>query len=304
LTAGRTISEIAADHGFEEPVLANLFDYIKLRTNFLDSVEDLTATLPVGLYYHDPFAAHLLDQYVGAYGPCLVELDRVLKDPSAGAELADLECHAQAFAGADQGPANREMLQILNELDVERVTDVGCGTGGLLIDFAGSRPTARGWGLDLNHAAVKTACGRIVNGGLDNRLMVFAGDSLAVKTVLPAEALEDTQVIIAVSVGNAFFGGNPARSIVTWLMALRDAFPGRLLLLRDYYGRLGFPSTDPSYFRRGLLHDVAQLLTGQGVPPYDLKTWRILLDEADCVLIKAFEGEDAEVAHFLYLIQL
>jgi hypothetical protein len=53
-----------------------------------------------------------------------------------------------------------------------------------------------------------------------------------------------------------------------------------------------------------MMHDVAQALTAQGIPPVDSSGWRMLLEAGGATVVKAFEGEHGEVAHFVYLVQL
>ena len=76
------------------------------------------------------------------------------------------------------------------------------------------------------------------------------------------------------------------------------------MLLGDYFGSLGHPLDDPASHTRGLFHDVAQLLSDQGIPPGSLEQWAEVLQRNCCTLIRAFEGEGGDMRRFILLLQL
>ena len=80
---------------------------------------------------------------------------------------------------------------------------------------------------------------------------------------------------------------------------LRQALPGRPLLLSDYYGRLG---SDAEEQRETLLHDFVQLISGQGVPPPGLDEWRAIYAEAGCRLAHVIE--DQTTTQFVRIVVL
>ncbi|MFM0380087.1 class I SAM-dependent methyltransferase [Paraburkholderia strydomiana] len=306
LKGGRPMEAISADFGYDVVTMNFLATYVRRRT--CDVMPSQDTGQPVE--NHSPsvdwqFIGHLLDQYVGAFGPCIGALDRVVVDPKVGAQRIDWVRHARAFAGADRGAANRFPLRLLAQLGVDRVIDLGCGSGGFLLDFVEGQVSARAWGLDSNPAAIDAGRRAAHSSCLEGRVTFLVGDVCTPATHIDAETLDTIQVITAFNVANAFFGADPAKTIGSWLAAMRSTFPNRLLLMGDYYGRLN-ACDDPvdHRFRRTLFHDVAQLLTGQGVPPVSVDAWREILRAAGCTLVKAFEGEHDEVAHFVYLIQL
>lgn len=307
LAAGRSVDEVAGEWGFDAAMLRALVAYVQKRTFGVLPSDPARYAAPdePSPIIDSEFLGHLLDQYVGAFGPCLADLDHVLADPAAGARRVDWIRHAKAFAGADRGTTNQLPLRLLAQLGINRIVDVGCGSGGFLLDFATQCLSARAWGIDSNSAAVEAGRRAAQVSGLSDRVTFCLGDALDVARRLDPEALETVQVITAFNVANTFFGRDASRDIGSWLSALRQAFPDRFLVLGDYYGRLNVPEDRDSHrFRRALVHDVAQVLTGQGVPPMDIEAWRRILDAAGCTLVKAFEGEHDEVAHFVYLVQL
>jgi hypothetical protein len=87
---------------------------------------------------------------------------------------------------------------------------------------------------------------------------------------------------------------------VKWLRGLRQVLPGRPLLIADYYGRLGQKRVRLS--RETLLHDFAQVISGQGVPPANASQWRAIYSRAGCQLIHIIE--DKTTTRFIHILRL
>jgi hypothetical protein len=105
------------------------------------------------------------------------------------------------------------------------------------------------------------------------------------------------QSIAACQLANEMFGAGPSGAIA-WLRGLRRTLPGRPLLICDYYGRLG--SRHRNVRREILLHDYAQLISGQGVPPTDRRQWQAIYSEAGCRLVHAIE--DSASTLFVHIV--
>jgi hypothetical protein len=128
LSKGATVDALSAELGYERDRLAALLNYLSLRSDVVKKT---------ALGYHvaaeDPetqFALHLLDQYVGAYGPCLEALPDILAGRVDGGALVDQDRHAAAFARADRNQADLDTLRLLSELRIKNLVDLGCGTAG------------------------------------------------------------------------------------------------------------------------------------------------------------------------------
>ncbi|WP_416758465.1 methyltransferase domain-containing protein [Pseudomonas sp. BNK-6] len=307
LTKDRSIEDIASEQGFDAKTFEKLTNYVRQRMYGVFPIKGATsAGSDTSISTIDPlFLGHLLDQYIGAFGPCLESLHQILASPSIGAQKVNWQRHAQAFSKADRGITNSFMLNLLSQLNVTKLIDLGCGSGGLLLDFATQNTSIQAWGIDTNIAAIQMAQTVSQASNLDDRVKFYHGNALDISKHLEPNTLEEIQIITASNLANTFFGNESFESIHSWLYNLKSTFPNRLLLLSDYYGRLGTVEDRESLrFRRTLFHDVAQVLTGQGVPPKNIETWRKILKDADCTLVKAFESEHEEVAHFSYIIQL
>ena len=302
LDSGATVPDLCDEFGLLPERIAPLLEYLSLRSDVVRKTAEGFA-----VDADDPetqFALHLLDQYAGAYGPCLSQLPDILSGDADGRALVDLSRHARAFARADRYQADPDILRLLGELGVTSFVDLGCGTAGLMIEHALGHQGSRCIGVDASAPAIAEARRRIAENGLSDRVRVVEGDVCRIADLVAADDRDSVQCLVATSVANAFFGEPGGTAIDAWFSALRRAFPGRIMILGDYFGSLGHPLQDPAALARGLFHDVAQVLSGQGIPPGDLDEWAKLLDRNGCTLIKAFEGEGGDMRRFILLLQL
>ncbi len=301
LAAGADVAAIAAERGFEARVLSELLEYVALRCDLVDRLgAGRFALAPAGR----TMVAHLLDQYVGGFGPCLRELGAVLRDARGGAALVDARRHAAAFARGDGAANAPEIVQLADELELGVLLDVGCGGGQLLSEIAARRPNFRGIGIDANPSVAAAARAAIARRGFAERIEIRCGDALGVARELSERQRAAVDAIAAVSVANAYSAGYPGRTIDDFLRALQALFPNRIVFVCDYYGRLGAVPDAPERFGRTLLHDVAQVVSGQGVPPADAEAWRAIYARTDCTLIAVYEDENDGIRRFLHIVQL
>jgi SAM-dependent methyltransferase len=244
-----------------------------------------------------PVAQAVIDQYVGAYGPNAAALPTILASPQLGRGLVDRARHARAFARAP-GPGAAMLPDLLRKLGLGRVLDLGCGTGGLLATMARD-PEFRGCGVDANPDMIRVAEQRLRAGGVgDRRVRLYVGDATDPATAVPDQVLRETATVVAASVLNEFFHPDPAPA-VDLLRKLRQAMPGRILVVADYYGTLGHPAGPGA---RQILHDWVQLISSQGVPPPDLDGWEEVYRQADCTLVHSIE--DGRAGVFIHLVRL
>lgn len=302
LSPKATVQELSRRFGYAPDILSGLLDFVASRTSLVHRSS--------GGYEMDPdhpdtrFALHILDQYAGAYGPCLTALPEILTGQSRGDDLIDPSRHAAAFAGADRVQVDPDVLRLLDQMQITQLLDIGCSTAGMLIEHALRHPHACCIGLDASPAATSTAAERIAAAGLEQRVRVLTGDLRDVGILLDRHQRDQVQCIVASNVLNAFFGATGGAAIDAALSALRAAFPQRFMVISDYFGTLGQPAHSRSGGQRGLVHDVAQLLSGQGVPPGDVDSWAAILARNGCTLVKAFEGDGGDVRRFILLVQM
>jgi len=277
----RSGDELAARANVDPLVVSRLLELLALRT-------DLVVQGPKGFRKGAGLgraARALINQYVGAYGPNAAALPEILASVARGRDLVNRERYALAFRDVS-GAGVALLPDLLRKLNLGTTLDLGCGTGQLLVEMARGDPRFRGFGLDINPAMVRAARQRLdTNDVADGGVRFFVGDASDPATGIPQEVLEETQVVVTASLLNEFFHPD-ASPAIRCLQALRTTMPGRVLVVADYYGSLGYVP-DPS--PQQALHDWVQLLSSQGVPPPDLSGWEYVYREAGCALVYAIE---------------
>lgn len=97
---------------------------------------------------YDSSARAAFHQYLGAYRTNAVELAAILRDPSIAEGLIDRRQHARAFEGTQTLSATM-LIDLVIQLGLNHVLDLGCGTGGMLLELAKRNPQFEGWGRRL-----------------------------------------------------------------------------------------------------------------------------------------------------------
>src|SRR5258707_9824298 len=92
------VHEVAAERGWDTAMLRTVLEYVACRTDLL--VREGARYRTTGQYGTE--VRFILDQYVGAYGPCALQISSVLRDPAAGLAAVNRERHASAFADLDR----------------------------------------------------------------------------------------------------------------------------------------------------------------------------------------------------------
>lgn len=281
--------KLAAAHGLDPAVLSGMLDFLAARTDLVSRGERGFRTGP-GL---GPAERGHIDQYLGAYGPNVAALPDILAGAVDSRSLTDRVRHARAFAGGS-GAGAALLPGLLGRLGLNHILDLGCGSGELLAELAGRDPAFRGHGVDANPGMIDAARARDLPAG---QVQFSVGDVTDPQACVPDDVRAGAEVLVASNLLNEFFGTDGAAA--GWLGRLSQAFPGRLLVVVDYYGVLGHSADPPPRFA---LHDWIQLISGQGVPPPDLDGWQSVYQQAGCQLKHAIQDSKASV--FIHLVRL
>ena len=183
-------------------------------------------------------------------------------------------------------------------MGLRSVLDLGCGPADLLIALARTDPGFRGFGVEAHRPMCARARAAVREAGVAGRVRVILGDARRPARAVPAPVAARVEAVVASQFVNEMFGAGPAAA-VSWLRALRRLLPGRWLVVADYYGRLG--SGQPADTMT-LVHDHAQLLSGQGIPPAHRRDWAALYERAGSRLVHALE--DGSSTRFIHLVAL
>ena len=296
------ISNLAEQFGCDEEQLKAVVDYLYRTTDLLKREGNRYELSPEYRAYSNSVGFHL-DKFLGAYGPPIVRFTDVLTNASAGSVRRNSKALAEAFA---QLVPHRPSLtaRVLQTWNATSLLDLGCGVGTLLIELAEADPTFEGWGIDSNPDMVKISTQRIQSASLGTRIHVAQGDVRTLdKSTLGRISLEKISFVYARSVINEFFadGGQGA---ITALGHLKRLLPGRVLLIEDYSGRLTSNQDVAQTHHHTLLQDLAQVVSGQGIPPPTLSGWARIYAAAECDLLKAYEGDNDGIIWFIHALRL
>ena len=292
LESGASARRLATRHQVDLEVLQAALDFLAARTELV--------THRSGQYYlprrYDAKARFLLLQYIGAYGRNVVDLARILRTPSSATGLIDRRQHAKAFAQITSADANL-LADIVSQLGLNHVLDLGCGTGTLLLRLGNARRDFIGWGLDNNPWMCTIARKCAATSLLKGRVKILQGDCRRLRSI-PLGITREVRNITAANVCNEFFAGGTRRA-VKWLRDVKAQFPGRTLLIADYCSVLG---TSRPCQGEIALHDFVQVISGQGLPPSTLEGWKRIYRAARCHLIHAVEMR--HTPYFVHVLRL
>jgi SAM-dependent methyltransferase len=292
--SGASVRNVALKYRLDARLLAGVLDYIAARTTLVTKAARSRFRVTPDYSRHSEF---LLDLYAGAFGKNAACVGALLRRPGTAQAMIDRKRHARAFAGSH--PEHTALAGIVRQLGFNAVLDLGCGTGRLLCELGESDTRFVGWGFDANPQMIRCAREQSRQRDLATRLKFVVGDCARPAKSIPASVFERVRAVVASQIMNEFFSDGNTRA-VTWLRAVRRALPGRPMLISDYYGRLGHVGTAPA--RETLLHDFAQLLSGQGIPPASASEWRKIYSAAGCRLVHVFE--DQRTTQFVHVVML
>ena len=292
-----TAKELATRCGVDANLLRGVLEYVAARTDLLRKTKGkFLATRD-----YAEKSRFLLDLYVGAYGRNAARLSELLHKPALAQESVDRIRHARAFAAVNGAPIGL-LPSLIVELGINRLLDLGCGAAGLLLKLQlRTRSLWAGvWRKTLRCSRWLRA--RVREAGVGRRIRLLQGDCTQLSSALPEHVKEQVGAVSACNVANEMFAATS--QVVKWLQDLRKILPGRLLLVVDYYGQLGEKQVHngSAISRATLLHDYVQLISGQGIPPVNLKQWRSIYKKAACRLLHVFE--DKPTTRFIHILSL
>lgn len=286
-----TADDVAAKHQVNQDILEATLWMLAGRTSVIRYRSGKYQTTSA----FDPLACFYLLQYAGSYGANAHQLARILRKPSAGRRLVDREQHRRAFEQM-QISGNDPLARLVLQLGFIRVLDLGCGTANMLLCLASHRKDFIGWGMDNSLQMCAAARRKIAATQNGRRIKILHADSRDLKSAISAPIVEQVEAITAKGVANEFFADGISEA-VAWLANIKALFPGRTLLIADYYGQLGFKKKPG---RVVALHDYIQLISWQGVPPPDVAGWERIYRAAKCKLIRTVE----DLPNFVHVLKL
>jgi SAM-dependent methyltransferase len=163
------------------------------------------------------------------------------------------------------------------DFELSNVVDLGCGSGGRLLDILARYPRARGIGIDIARPALAAAQADSLAAGMANRVTFVEADVLDLDE---RPEFADVELITCFMMGHDFW---PRENCVTALRRFRKVFPSvQRLLLGDATRTAEVPDSDLPVFTLGfeLGHD----LMGVFLPT--IPDWESVFEEAGWKLVR------------------
>jgi SAM-dependent methyltransferase len=311
LRAGASAEDLCDEFGFDQAAISGLLEFICQRTSLLrreQAPRPRSVGRPTILYTFDalhgayPQFGYHLRKFLGAYGAVLTNLSSCTVDPRLGPKFVDQAAFGQALQQLDV-PPNPVVCQIVQEVGVKSILELGCGTGQGLVAMAAADQRMKAVGIDQDPGTCALSMKRVLEGGFADRVQIICGDAANVAELSGDDRLRDVECVYARGFLNAMFWPSDERA-VHCLSQLSTLYPGGLLMVEDYYGRLGSTDGPIDGDLQAVLQDVAQVLTGQGIPPPTRQGWATTYAKAGCNLFHAFEGHTNQLPWFVHLVRL
>jgi SAM-dependent methyltransferase len=276
----------AAALGYQGLVFDVVLKYLVGR-GILETKGDALVLTAHGESLHNVFTRGLIRLYVGGYGPLLGNLGPALRGEVSLDDPA-VKRLARAVAGGTEDincvhtvPA---VIQMLRQSRARFVLDLGCGTGGFLVQIAKLEPSLSGIGIDVEPEAIDGARENARQQCVDGRLE-FRCAAVGTKPIdVPAELLEQVDTISCMFLLHEF-GRHGEQAIVDIVASLVRQFPGRrLIVLESDPARPPGPGQKPAAHFGQLDYWFVHPLSLQG-PPMPPEMWEQVFVNAGARLL-------------------
>jgi hypothetical protein len=177
--------------------------------------------------------------------------------------------------------------------------------GGLMARYCSGGKKRKAIGIDNNRGLCKRGNRLIENNGLKSRARIYFGDVMKMDETIPKRSLDTIEIVVANNFMNELFGGSSIKKPIEGLLIeFKKTFPGRFLVIMDYYGVFGTKRKNDPRLQHNYMHDIMQLFSGQGVPPPDYKAWNKYYSKAGCKLLHVYEGTNSGVNWFIHVTKM
>jgi SAM-dependent methyltransferase len=245
--------------GADAEVIGHMLRYLEIR-GVVESRAGEWRLLPRGAALLAELPESLIGYYVEAYGPVLNYMSARLDGTKHYSEISrDTEALGRRCEVLFRSFGTKLVADLIEEHGARSVVDLGCGTGGLVLDLCAQYPGLTGLGLDIATDAIDYAKQRAADLGLADRASFIVADAFAPE-LWPRAAVDADFYVMVGALHEHFRDGDD--SVVALLRVYADllaspAGTGKTLLLAE--PELHRDAADADFY---LIH----ALTGQGMP--------------------------------------
>lgn len=272
--------------------------YISLK--FLQQRTDIIIVTHAGKYAlakkyrHYLQLGYHLEKIIGAYGnfPAI--------KGKYGIEI-NKKSFAVAYRTAGYYINGTVQQHILEKLGAKYVLDLGCGYCNSLIGFCRAGEKRKGIGIDLNSIICSDVKKKIKSQNLNKKIKIICGDASEFDHILSNDEISGIDVIIGSNYFNEFFQTD--NNAVRILKKLKRYFPGKRLIVLDYYSTWDTKDYQRKAYQHNYIHDLIQLLSGQGLPPPNYNKWNIVYAKAGYILEEVMEGNFGGIKWFIHILR-
>lgn len=222
---------LVAELGFDRMTFDWLMYYLIGRGVVRVAGEGALELTEKGQRVTNTLARGMLNLYVGGYAGLLANLGPLLRRELALDDPRLDRSARHAAAGTEDMTCVRvvpQVIEVLREQGVKSILDLGCGTGGFLIQWALLSGNG-GAGVDMSAPALDAARKNAADQGLAERLSFHLGEVGKDALPLTANVVDRTEALTAMFLLHEFGRAGDA-AIVRVLSALREQFAGKLLV--------------------------------------------------------------------------
>jgi ubiquinone/menaquinone biosynthesis C-methylase UbiE len=296
-------AKLVAELGFDAMTFDWLMYYLIGRGVVRVAGEGELELTEKGKRVHNTIARGLLNLYVGGYAGLMANLGPLLRKEITLDDRKLDRSARHAAAGTEDVTCVRVVPQVidaLKEQGVKGILDLGCGTGGFLIQWA-HLTGAGGAGVDMSEPALAQARVNAKQYGVGDRLSFHYGE--VGKDALPIthDVVEKIDAVTAMFMLHEF-GRAGDSAIVRVLAALKAQFAGKLLVALemqpvDVLALNGRPPPAMDALDYHFIHPLSR----QGEPrPKDV--WQTIYEQAGMKLVRVRRPKDSPL--LIHIVQM
>ena len=225
---------------------------------------------------------------IGAYHTLLTNYSSMLKNKIVYGKDFIRDGRLVAISSVLTGKSNYSWVaQKFNDLKVDTVVDLGCGSGDIIIDFCNRHKSFNGVGLDIDPAAVEVAQENVKKNKLESRIELIVGDMLEPKTYSNKISSKGEKVAFNAIMALHEFLRDGEQAVVNVFKKMKKEFPGSYFVLGEFNKCNDDEFQNiPIYERMHMLfyQEIIHGLTDQGLA--SLNTWKEMFKAADVELME------------------